>query len=56
MVMIDLIVDMLICICNVNMVCYEKFEIFVFKLKREIVEILKCEGFICDVEFVEDSK
>lgn len=56
MVMIDLIVDMFICICNVNMVCYEKLEVFVFKIKKEIVEFLKCEGFICDVEYIEDNK
>lgn len=55
MVMIDLIVDFLICICNVNMVKYDKLELFVFKIKKEIVEILKCEGFICDVEYIEDD-
>lgn len=56
MVMIDLIVDFLICICNVNMVKYEFLEVFVLKIKCDIVEILKCEGFVCDVEYIEDDK
>lgn len=56
MIMIDLIVDMFICVRNVNMVCYEKLELFVLNIKKEIVEILKSEGFIKNVEYVEDDK
>lgn len=47
---------MLTRIRNANMVRHEKLEIPASKLKREIAEILKREGFIRDVEFVEDSK
>lgn len=54
--MIDLIVDFLICICNVNMVCYDLLEVFVLKIKCNIVEILKNEGFVCDVEYIDDDK
>nr|BAA10980.1 ribosomal protein S8 [Bacillus subtilis] [Bacillus subtilis subsp. subtilis str. 168] len=56
MVMTDPIADMLTRIRNANMVRHEKLEIPASKLKREIPEILKREGFIRDVEFVEDSK
>ena len=45
---------MLTRIRNANMVRHEKLEIPASKLKREIAEILKREGFIRDVEFVED--
>jgi small subunit ribosomal protein S8 len=38
------------------MVRHEKLEIPASKLKREIAEILKREGFVRDVEFVEDNK
>ena len=54
--MTDPIADMLTRIRNANMVRHEKLEIPASKLKREIAEILKREGFIRDVEFVEDSK
>ncbi|MDA1478142.1 30S ribosomal protein S8 [Bacillus sp. CLL-7-23] len=56
MVMTDPIADMLTRIRNANMVRHEKLEIPASKLKREIAEILKREGFIRDVEFVEDNK
>ncbi|ALC83347.1 MULTISPECIES: 30S ribosomal protein S8 [Bacillus] len=56
MVMTDPIADMLTRIRNANMVRHEKLEIPASKLKREIAEILKREGFVRDVEFVEDSK
>lgn len=56
MVMTDPIADMLTRIRNANMVRHEKLEIPASKLKREIADILKREGFIRDVEFVEDSK
>ena len=56
MVMTDPIAEMLTRIRNANMVRHEKLEIPASKLKREIADILKREGFIRDVEFVEDSK
>lgn len=56
MVMTDPIADMMTRIRNANMVRHEKLEIPASKLKREIADILKREGFIRDVEFVEDSK
>ena len=56
MVMTDPIADMLTHIRNANMVRHEKLEIPASKLKREIAEILKREGFIRDVEFIEDNK
>jgi small subunit ribosomal protein S8 len=56
MVMTDPIADMLTRIRNANMVRHEKLEIPASKLKREIAEILKREGFVRDVEFVEDNK
>jgi len=56
MVMTDPIADMLTRIRNANMVRHEKLEIPASKLKREIAEILKREGFVRDVEYVEDNK
>ncbi|WP_246945566.1 30S ribosomal protein S8 [Bacillus pinisoli] len=56
MVMTDPIADMLTRIRNANMVRHEKLEIPASKLKKEIAEILKREGFVRDVEFVEDNK
>lgn len=56
MVMTDPIADLLTRIRNANMVRHEKLEIPASKLKREIADILKREGFVRDVEFVEDSK
>lgn len=56
MVMSDPIADMLTRIRNANLVRHEIVEIPASKLKREIAEILKREGFIRDAEYVEDSK
>src|SRR5690606_4309262 len=56
MVMTDPIADMLTRIRNANMVRHEKLEIPASKIKREIAEILKREGFIRDAEFIEDDK
>ncbi|WP_449538487.1 30S ribosomal protein S8 [Ferdinandcohnia sp. Marseille-Q9671] len=56
MVMTDPIADMLTRIRNANMVRHEKLEIPASKIKREIAEILKREGFVRDVEFIEDDK
>ncbi|GIN22810.1 MAG TPA: 30S ribosomal protein S8 [Bacillus bacterium] len=56
MVMTDPIADLLTRIRNANMVRHEKLEIPASKIKRDIAEILKKEGFIRDVEFIEDNK
>ncbi len=54
--MTDPIADLLTRIRNANTVRHEKLEVPASKIKREIAEILKREGFIRDVEYVEDSK
>lgn len=56
MTMTDPIADMLTRIRNANMVRHEKLEVPASKIKREIAEILKREGFIRDVEYIEDNK
>ncbi|AKM17506.1 30S ribosomal protein S8 [Geobacillus sp. FSL K6-0789] len=56
MVMTDPIADMLTRIRNANMVRHEKLEVPASKIKREIAEILKREGFIRDYEYIEDNK
>ncbi len=56
MVMTDPIADMLTRIRNANTVRHEKIELPASNLKKEIAEILKREGFVRDVEYVEDSK
>lgn len=56
MVMTDPIADMLTRIRNANMVRHEKLEIPASKAKKEIAEILKREGFVRDVEYVEDNR
>lgn len=56
MVMTDPIADMLTRIRNANNVRHESLELPGSKVKKEIAEILKREGFVKDVEFVEDSK
>lgn len=56
MVMTDPIADMLTRIRNANMVNHEKVEFPASNLKKEIAEILKLEGFIRDVEYVDDKK
>ncbi|MBD1382749.1 30S ribosomal protein S8 [Metabacillus arenae] len=56
MVMTDPIADMLTRIRNANMVRHEKLEVPASKIKKEVAEILKREGFVRDVEFVEDNK
>ncbi|AKS37128.1 30S ribosomal protein S8 [Anoxybacillus gonensis] len=56
MVMTDPIADMLTRIRNANMVRHEKLEVPASKIKKEIAEILKREGFIRDVEYIEDNK
>lgn len=56
MTMTDPIADMLTRIRNANMVRHEKLELPGSKIKKEIAEILKREGFVRDVEYVEDDK
>lgn len=52
----DPIADMLTRIRNANIVRHETVELPASKIKKEIAEILKQEGFIRDAEYVEDSK
>jgi small subunit ribosomal protein S8 len=47
---------MLTRIRNANTVRHETVEFPASKLKREITEILKREGFIRDAEYIEDNK
>jgi small subunit ribosomal protein S8 len=54
--MTDPIADLLTRIRNANMVRHESLEVPASKMKREIVEILKREGFIRDFEYIEDNK
>lgn len=56
MTMTDPIADMLTRIRNANMARHEKVEIPASNVKKEIARILKDEGFVRDVEFIEDSK
>ncbi|AUJ24384.1 30S ribosomal protein S8 [Virgibacillus dokdonensis] len=56
MVMTDPIADMLTRIRNANMVRHEKLELPASKMKKEIADILKREGFVTDYELVEDNK
>ncbi|OYD06603.1 30S ribosomal protein S8 [Paludifilum halophilum] len=54
--MTDPIADMLTRIRNANLVRHESLEVPASKLKWEMAEILKREGFIRDAEYVEDGK
>ena len=56
MTITDPIADMLTRIRNANMVRHEKLEVPASNVKKEIAEILKREGFVRDVEYVEDNK
>ncbi|PWA12941.1 30S ribosomal protein S8 [Pueribacillus theae] len=56
MVMTDPVADMLTRIRNANTVRLDKLEVPASKMKKEIAEILKREGFIRDVEYIEDNK
>ncbi|MBS4197877.1 30S ribosomal protein S8 [Lederbergia citri] len=56
MVMTDPIADLLTRIRNANMVRHEKLEVPASNIKKDIAEILKREGFVRDVEFIEDNK
>ncbi|MBC9785267.1 MULTISPECIES: 30S ribosomal protein S8 [Heliobacterium] len=56
MVMTDPIADFLTRIRNANMVYHDKIEVPSSKVKRAVAEIFKNEGFIKDVEYIEDNK
>lgn len=56
MVMTDPIADMLTRIRNASEVKHEKLELPASKMKKEIADILKREGFVRDYELIEDNK
>ncbi|CAM3202137.1 30S ribosomal protein S8 [Lactococcus hircilactis] len=56
MVMTDPIADLLTRIRNANMRKFDVVEAPASKIKRQIAEILKAEGYVKDVEYVEDNK
>ncbi len=56
MTMSDPIADMLTRVRNANMVRHEKLEVPASNIKKEIAEILKREGFVKSVEYIEDDK
>lgn len=56
MVMTDPIADLLTRIRNANTVYQEKVEIPSSKVKAAIADIFKQEGFIKDVEYIDDGK
>ncbi|MDP5276895.1 30S ribosomal protein S8 [Chengkuizengella axinellae] len=56
MSMSDPIADMLTRIRNANTVRHETVEIPASKIKKDIAEILKSEGFIRDAEYIDDNK
>lgn len=56
MVMTDPIADFLTRIRNANTVYLEKVEIPASKTKLNLAKILKEEGYIHDVEYIEDGK
>ncbi|MFL1696028.1 30S ribosomal protein S8 [Weissella kandleri] len=56
MSMTDPIADFLTRIRNANMVHHDSVEIPASKIKKDIAEILKNEGFVRDVEYIDDDK
>ena len=56
MTMSDPIADMLTRVRNANMVRHEKLELPASNIKKEVAEILKNEGFVKSVEYIEDDK
>ena len=56
MSMSDPIADFLTRIRNANMAQHESVEVPASKMKKDIAEILKNEGFVRDVEYVDDNK
>lgn len=56
MAMSDPIADMLTRIRNANIARHESVEIPASNIKRQIADILKEEGFVRDVEYIDDNK
>ena len=56
MSMSDPIADMLTRIRNANMVYHDSVEVPASRVKHDIATILKKEGFIRDVEYIQDNK
>ncbi|HWQ73258.1 MAG TPA: 30S ribosomal protein S8 [Desulfitobacteriaceae bacterium] len=56
MSMSDPIADLLTRIRNAGMVYHDKVELPASRIKRDICELLKAEGFIKDVEYIADEK
>ncbi|KRN75320.1 rpsH protein [Weissella kandleri] len=56
MSMTDPIADFLTRIRNANMVHHDSVEVPASKIKKDIAEILKNEGFVRDVEYIDDDK
>ena len=54
--MTDPIADFLTRIRNANMVRHDSLEVPASKIQRNIAEILKNEGFVRDVEYIDDDK
>jgi small subunit ribosomal protein S8 len=56
MSMSDPIADLLTRIRNAGMVYHDKVELPASRVKRDIAELLKAEGYIKDVEYIADEK
>jgi small subunit ribosomal protein S8 len=56
MAMTDPIADFLTRVRNASLARHESVEVPASKIKRDIAEILKNEGFVRDVEYIDDNK
>ncbi|KRL36894.1 30S ribosomal protein S8 [Liquorilactobacillus uvarum] len=56
MVMTDPIADFLTRVRNANLAKHESLEVPASKIKHDIAEILKNEGFVRDAEYIDDDK
>ncbi len=56
MTMTDPIADLLTRIRNAHSVSHNRVEVPASKLKKEMVDILKREGYILDYEYIDDNK
>jgi len=54
--MSDPIADFLTRIRNAGMVYHDKVEVPASRIKKELAELLKAEGYIKDVEYISDDK
>ncbi|KRN05759.1 ribosomal protein S8 [Liquorilactobacillus sucicola DSM 21376 = JCM 15457] len=54
--MTDPIADFLTRVRNANLAKHESLEVPASKIKHDIAEILKNEGFVRDVEYIDDDK